>query len=404
VAGQYAVEVQKLAASQALASAAFPPATQAFTTGHLVLQKGAWSGNSFTAAAGSPPVTITIDATNNTLAGIRDAINAANAGVSAALVNDGTGTRLTLLSKDTGAANAFRITTTDSNGADTTGNAPVAGGGVPGLWQLAYDPSAAGGPVTNLTQTRAAQDAVVVVNGLTITSAANQITGAIDGVTLNLKKDAVGVINTLTLARDTGSVRAAIDAFVKAYNDFNATARQLTSYDPNTKSAGPLNGDSTVRGARSLLAAALSTALGPTSAGGLQTLSDIGISVQKDGSLQVDSAKFQAAASDLSKLALFFTAKGSGASPDGLGARLKSLTDALVGTDGLIPAHTQGLQTQINALKKQEDAWQVRLTATQKRLIAQYSALDAQLQQMQNLSNSLTNSLAQLATTAPTGK
>ena len=360
-------------------------------------------GRHVTSAAAAQPVTITIDSSNNTLAGIRDAINAADAGVSATLVNDGGGTRLTLLSKDTGAANAFRITTTDDADADTTANAP-AGGDTPGLWQLAYDPGATGGPVTNLTQTRAAQDAAVVVNGRAITSTSNQITGAIDGVTLNLQKEAPGVTNTLTLARNTASVRAAVDAFVKAYNDFNSTVRRLAGFDPNTRTAGPLNGDSTVRGVQSLLRNALGTVLAPTTAGGLQRLGDLGISVQKDGSLQVDDAKFQAAASDLSRLSRFLAAKGDGIAPDGFAVRMKSLIDSVVGTDGLIPSRTQGLQSQVNALKKQEDAWQVRLAAKQKRLIAQYSALDAQLQQMQSVSNSLTNALAQLASTTATGK
>ena len=375
-AGRYTVEVGNLAQAQSLASARFAASSTVVGTGTLTIQKGT-----------ATPVNIVINAGSNTLAGVRDAINAANAGLSAALVSDGVGTVLTLTAKDTGAANAFKVTVTDDDGNPTD---------AAGLSQLVYNPTALPAPVTNLTQKVAAEDAALKVNGLDITAASNTVTGAIDGVTLTLKKEAVGVNNEVVVSLNTGGMRIALDAFVKAYNDLDKTVREVTAYEPTTRKAGALNGDF---GVRSLQAQARALASGAMNAAGgdYTRLSDVGIEMQKDGSLSLNNTKLDAALADPAKLArLFTTPNAASENARGFGMRFEALAAQLVGTDGLLPARTKGLQSQIDALSKQEVRINARLAQTEARLRKQYAALDVQLQQMQGTSDSLANALRQL--------
>src|SRR5262245_45013802 len=170
-AGTYNIEVQQLAQAQKLKS----PVLASLGTGTVTIEFGSYSAGAFTANADKDAKTITV--TQSSLAGVRDAINAADAGVRANIVNDGTGERLVIASNDSGTANALRITVDDADGNDTD---------AAGLSQLAFDASAGG--VQNLSETVAALDARVVIDGITVTSASNQVSGAIEGLTLNLKK------------------------------------------------------------------------------------------------------------------------------------------------------------------------------------------------------------------------
>ena len=116
-------------------------------------------------------------AAGSTLAQVRDAINAAGAGVTASLVADGSGQRLMLRSTDSGAAQAFSVAVDDADGASQDAI---------GLSALAFDPAAAAGSGRNLSLTQSAQDALVTVNGLQVSSPSNRLTGVIENVTLEL--------------------------------------------------------------------------------------------------------------------------------------------------------------------------------------------------------------------------
>jgi len=125
-----------------------------------------------------------------------------------------------------------------------------------------------------------------------VNSTNNTVSSAIDGITLNLAKESVpGVATTLTVSRDTSSLTAGVSALVKAYNDVNTTATNLGSYNATSKQAGVLNGDNTLRSAQNILRAAITNVPSELSAAALQHLSDIGVSLQKDGTLTVDSTK-----------------------------------------------------------------------------------------------------------------
>ena len=289
-AGTHAIEVQTLAQVQKLASAAHAATNTAIGTGKLTISFGTYAADTFTANADKASTEITIGAGENSLAGIRDAINAADAGVSAAIINDGTGYRLTVSSNDSGTENAIRIAVTDDDAAHTD-NA--------GLSQVAFDARTISG-VTNLTQTVAAKDAVVVIDGITVTKPSNTISDALEGVTLSLLKENPGSTTTLSIAQDIAGVQASIQSFVKAYNDLNTTIVNLTKYDAETKKASLLTGESTVRTLQSQLRGLFNTPLS-IAAGGLTSLADVGIAFQTDGTLKLDSTKLTAALNDPSK-------------------------------------------------------------------------------------------------------
>ncbi|HEY1151750.1 MAG TPA: flagellar filament capping protein FliD [Pseudoduganella sp.] len=252
------------------------PALAGFTAG----SGGSFMGAGFSQDASQPSASVLIDSSNNTLEGIRDAINKANIGVQASIINDGSSTpyRLVLTSTKTGANASMKITM-NGDGSNPPDSA------LSNL--LSYDPAG----TQSLQQTSAAQDTKVSVNGITVTSASNAISEAIQGVTLNVTK--VGS-STLNVSKDTGSIKSNLTAFVKAYNDLNGALKQLTAYDPETKKAGILQGDATAQSIQSQLRRMLGSEITGL-AGSLRNLGQVGITFDKDGSLALDNSKLQKA-------------------------------------------------------------------------------------------------------------
>ncbi len=306
--GSYTVVNTLLAQAQTLAATGQASATAAIgasVTTTLTFQFGAitggtltagkYTGATFTQDATQATGTVTLNSTNNSLQGIRDAINAANIGVSAAIVNDGSGAtpyRLVLTSGSTGATESMKIT--------VAGDATIAG-------LLAHNPAADPATSQKLTQSNAAQDASFAVNGIAMTSASNTVTGAIPGVTLNLAKAGT---TTLAVARDTAAVQSAVQAFVKAYNDVNTLATNLSAYNAATKKGAVLQGDSTLRTVQSQVRSTLTSKLTGLS-GSVTLLSQIGVSLQKDGTMALDTAKLTTAmANNFNDIAGLFAAVG----------------------------------------------------------------------------------------------
>lgn len=386
-AGRYTLKVTQLATSQALASGQFNASSEVLGNGTLTLQ------------VGSSTKVITLDATNNTLAGVRDAINAAKAGVSASIVSDGSSFRLTLVASDTGAANTIKLTAIEEG----TIAGDAANGDGTGLSRLAFDgaialtPPATTAAGRNLVQTRAASDAAFEINGLALASASNKVTGAIDGVSLDLKKASDTALTEIAVDRDTAGMRTAVDNFIKAYNDLDRTIRDLTSFDATTRRGAALNGDASVRTLQNQMRGLVRSSMTAANTGDFTRLSEVGIEVGRDGALSLNAARFEAALTDTDKLArLFRTASDSQDDARGFGVRFENLAKAIAGTDGLLPARTRGLQAQIDSINKQEDQFNQRLIQVEARLRKQYTALDSQLARMQGTSNSLANALSQL--------
>lgn len=299
-AGSHSVEVQTLARAQKLKSEAFLTTGTTIGSGTLTISFGTYSGDTFALNADKATRTISIGAGQSSLAGIRDAINAASTGVTAGIVNDGTGFRLTISSNDSGTANAVRIAVADDDATNTDDA---------GLSKLVFDGRSLSG-VQNLTETVGALDAVVVIDGITVTKPSNKISDAMEGVTLNLLKENTPATTTLSISRDTAGVQSAVQSFVKAYNDLNKTIADLTKYDAANKKASTLTGDATVRSVQTQLRAMFNTTLA-TAGGGLSSLPEVGITFQKDGTLKVDTGKLSAVLSDTTKdVSTLFAAVG----------------------------------------------------------------------------------------------
>lgn len=288
VPGSYSLEITQLAQAQKLVTAGQASASSAIGSGTITFELGTISGGTFDAATGkytdatfaadgAGSKTVTIGAANNTLSGIRDAINAAKIGVTASIVNDGSGTpyRLALSVADTGAAKSLRVS--------VAGDAALDG-------LVAHDPAG----TQNLTETVSARNAEFRVDGVAISKAKNTVTDVIEGLTLNLLKANPGAPTSITVNRDSGAIKSSVDTLAKAYNDLNATIRNIASFDPATGRGSVLQGDITVITLQSRVRAALSSALQGIS-GSYNNLSQIGLAFQKDGTLSVDAAKFDAA-------------------------------------------------------------------------------------------------------------
>jgi len=365
VSGTYSLEVTSLAKTQRLTSGANPSVGSGDRTMTIEIGSvagGVGSGGAFTAASS---VAISLDSSVTTLAGVRDAINAANAGVTASVITSGTDSYLTLTSNQSGTASVMRV----------SGD----------IAALNYDPST--NSATGLVQKVGdeAADAALKINGIAITGSGNTISGAVEGLTITLK--ATGT-TSVTVARDTSSLSAGVNAFVKAFNDFNKTAGDLGRYDAATKQGGPLIGDSTLRSSQSAFRNLLRNVPSELSGATLQRLSDIGVALQKDGTLVVDSAKLNSAISgNFAGVANLVSAYGSA---------FKTAADGMVGTDGLITARTEGLNASIKSLGKQSEAVQQRLVQIEARYRKQFTALDTLIGNMTKTSNFLTQQLANL--------
>lgn len=299
IAGNFSVEVQTLAQAQKLKSENFASPNASIGSGALTIQFGSYSDGIFTLNPDKAAQSITISPDQASLTGVRDAINDADAGVSASIINDGSGDRLVIASKDTGLSNALKITVTDDD-INNTDNA--------GLSQLAFDASTGG--VANLTETVAAENATLVIDGIPISKASNKISDAIEGVTLELLKADLGNTKTLSIARDTASIQEAIESFVTSFNDLNETIINLSKFDAANNQASVLTGDATLRSIQNQLRGAFNTFLS-TAGGGLSTLSDIGVTFQEDGTLELDTEKLNSVLNDATKdISTLFAAVG----------------------------------------------------------------------------------------------
>lgn len=375
-AGVYSIATVSPAAAQTVATAKgdFASSTALVGEGTLTIQRGSWVPDlsAFTAKVDAPPVAITV-AASDTLAQLRDKINAVGAGVTAAIVVDTTGARLSLRSTATGADNGFRITTVDADGQNTD---------AAGLSRLAFDPP---GGTTRTTRPVAAADAVASVNGIEVRSATDTFDGAIEGVSFTLKKAPASEI-ALTVGANTDSVRALVSRFVAAYNALAKFLSAQTGYDAETKQAGLFQGDSGVVGIynqmRSLVGA------GSLASPSLRNLSSLGIELQKDGTLQISPGRLESALKNLPELASSLSRDVFGQPMlSGSMVRFKNWADGMLGTSGALPGKTKSLKARLDDNQRQQQRLEDRISMVEKRLRAQYTALDTTVAQANSLSS-----------------
>ena len=386
-AASFGVEVSQLAKAQSVASAAVPVAT-AMGTGTLTLQLGTWNFGSIPPTfplvpAGS--VSVVVAAGQDSITTIAQKINDANAGVSATVLRDASGERLLVRSRETGEVSGFRIQVTGDSDGNDSDNA--------GLSRLSFDLGAASAPVSPSTIPKASygmaandyqagQNAQAKINGVAVSSASNSLSNAVPGLKLQFSEVTTAPVD-VTLVTDLPTIRKNIDDFVAAYNALNTTLGDATKYDAATKTAGVLQGDSTAVGLQNVLR----NLLGSASTGSkFSVLSDVGLSLQLGGALAVNGSKRDAALQDLDNFKKLFTTNNGNALTNGFGLKVKDFARGLLATGGLVTNKSVALEASVDRNAREQGKVNARVVLLEKRLRAQYSALDARMGSLTALS------------------
>ena len=321
-AGQYAIQVSALASVQSNVSSTYASADSLVGEGTLHIQLGTWSGTAFNPKTGAAVLDISSGPPAQSLAQLRDTINASGAGVVASVVTDASGARLVFRSSASGASNGFRITTSDTDGNNSDGL---------GLSALAFDPSAG---ILSMARALSAANASATINGVPITSESNTLTNIVDGLNLTLNKITTVPVQ-VTAAADTSGIRKTIDSFVSAYNALNTLLAEQTKYDAGNSRRDNLQGD----GAALAVRAQFRSLTGATSGASttFTRLSDIGMDVQSDGSLKLNEAKVTSGIGNLAEIKkLFATSDIVTPGNNGLATRIRISADQVLGSDGSI--------------------------------------------------------------------
>ncbi len=367
--GEYAIKVKSLAAAQTL---------QSGNVGSRTASNGADGSFEIELTSGDKH---TVELKGDTsLNGIAQAINSDDkAGVRATIITNEDGSYLMLSAKDTGVqASVKSITVT---GDDKLKNI------------LSYNAGAA----TEMTQQTAAADSEIEINGITVKSGSNNISTAIDGITLNLTAltgtDAVtgnDKVVTLKLQSDTSVASKAVQDFVNAYNSLQSTITKLTAFDVAAATNQALTGDSTTRGIQSSMSSALQVV---TSEGSVRSLADLGITLDpKTGQLKLDQKELDKALTanpaDVKRIMM---------STDGLAAKFDAAAKAALGSNGSIKLSQDGLNESIKDVKDQLARAKASSTASMDAMRAQFIALDKFVSQQTVTANYLTQQFAALS-------
>ncbi|HKQ16320.1 MAG TPA: flagellar filament capping protein FliD [Steroidobacteraceae bacterium] len=367
VAGHYNVEVVQLAKAHQLASQPFLGGSTA-TVGY----------GSLAISVGDKTFNVDIKQDAATLDDIRNAINAAsdNTGVQATLLNTADGSRLILTANATGESSVIKV---------------VASGGDGNLNKLNYDPlSPPVPPAPGLTELEPAQNAKIRVATFDIESDTNVFENAIDGVTITAVAESEGEEVGLDVAFDKGTVQTRIQKFVTEYNSMQAVLAKLGSYDAETKTGGPLLGDSLLRAIETETRRALSNPVSGTSST-YTTLASLGITTNATGALSLDPAKLtKALDADPEGVAELFGGE------NGVAARLFSQLDSRLATAGDIETRNTSLKKELKGIDSDKEALNLRMAQVETRLRKQFTALDSLLSQMQSTSSYLTQQLANI--------
>ncbi|WP_454885212.1 flagellar filament capping protein FliD [Sphingomonas oryzagri] len=322
------VTVNALAQAQSLKSSTYASG-QTFDTGTLTLTTGSGS-----------PITINVDSSNNTLAGIAQAINGKNAGVTANVVTGSDGSQTLVLKGKTGAANSFTIASSDTSGQSGTS-----------LSSLAYDGTSSSG----LTQTLAAQDASITVDGVTVSRSSNTFSDVIPGVSMTLVQ--TGTVN-LSSTRPNDAITGAVTDFVSAYNTLLGDINTATAAATSSASAGPLRGNSALRQLKNQLAQLTTTAL--NASGTVRTLSQLGVKTGQDGTLSLDTSTLSTILTSYPDdvESMFVTSQSSSSSKVLITSTSGAAASGVYQVSGLAPATNGGNASgTINGIPMSASSW-----------------------------------------------
>lgn len=363
----FTMQVSQLARAQSTVSPAV--ATGAgMGSGSLTVELGQWAGTSFTPGSAAA-VSITIDPGADTLSEIATKINQAGAGVSATVLRDASGERLLMRSSSTGEANGFRVSVADADGNDSDGS---------GLSRLGFDAANASGQ----TLSQSAQNALATVNNVAITSASNNLTGTLPGMTIQLLEETTAPVE-IDVSSDLEAFKTNVQAFVDSYNTLSSTLSNATRYDAATQTAGPLQGDSTAVGLQNALRGMMRSV---TSTTPFSRLVDVGIEAKTGGKLEINASKFDESLVNLDGLKALFTTATGEAATEGFGLKIKRFADGLLAADGLVSNKTAGIQRSIDRNGREQERVNDRATRVESRLLQQYNAMDASVGRLNGLS------------------
>ena len=364
-AGVYSMEVQQLAEAHKLISNGYSGYDAVVGSGTLNFSVGE---NDFS---------VTLDGTNNTLEGVRDAINQSkdNSSVNASIINvddglGGTVSKLVLTSEETGTANSINIT--------ASGDA--------GLSALTYAADGGGG----MNQQHEARDAIILVDGQQATRSTNSITDVIQGVTLDLKTAEVGAEFNLDISLDEENIKEVTDSFVSAYNGLMSIAKELGRFDPEGEESGALIGNSTLRSVQSNIRQAVGDVV-DSSNSDFNSLAMIGITIDRTGIMSLNNSEFSTALSEnRNAVSDVFS------SENGVAKRLDTRLDQYLQSGGTFDLQTKSLNRQLSEYSENRDTVQMRLDNMERVLKKQFIAMDVAVGQFQSMSSALAAQLANL--------
>ncbi len=349
----YQLRVTELASAQSLATELFADADAPLASGVLGV------------SVGDQSVEIDLSGGDVSLRDVRDAINTSGAHVQAAVVRDGEGYRLLLTSTRSGEAGEMTLS---------------AAGGLDARLESAQ-----------MTQTAAANDASFSINGLTLSSASNNIEDVIPGVSFRLTAVSPDAGSTrIDIEPDGDAVRGRVETMIKAYNALIDETRKLGRFNAETQEAGPLLGNSVLRSVQSRLGSALSGAVSTDLADNpFGSLFDLGVRTDATGKARLDTAAFTEAMAG--------NEQGVEAVLSAFGESLSTAMRAFSGSDGIINGRTSALNATVRRVGQQRESLDRRMEQVETRLRAQFTALDALVTQTQNTSAYLTQQLAGLS-------
>ena len=423
--GRHTVNITNLATSASWYSSVVASSSASLGSSVLTITNASGSQTSFGLGTSG----------SSSLTSVAASINAAKLGITASVVQDASGSRLALVGASTGANANFTVTDGSSTsqiwssvslpGASTTLSASnlqvgdgsssatinVAAGstladvanqinaqGLNVTASVVSDDSGAhlsvssnsGGNVTVssdpalvLTQPTQAADASLTVDGIPVSSASNTVTGVLSGITLNLTGNTAGNQVTLNVGADTTQINSVVSQFVTDYNSALSLVSSQFTYSSTTGSQGVLGSDASMRTLQSMLLgiSTYSTAAGGTSPSTITTLSALGVTMNDDGSLSLDTGTLdQAVQQDPSSVQTFFQGNAQNGFACAIQTSLKTFTNSAVGT---LAVGIHSLTQQYNDLQSDVDNFESGYIASQKTLLtSMYSKAETALQSL----------------------
>lgn len=375
------VEITALAQRQSISTKAFASSSSTVGSGVLTLQRGTWSADfvAFTARTDAAPVQISIGEDRKTLADVRDAINAASAGVTASILTDANGARLVIRSEDTGAENGFSIAT----------SAPTEEFDALGFTEQ-RDEASTSGARGNIR----ASNLQGRLDDAPVESTTNTLSNVLPGITIKASKETPSP-RRVVIDPDLADMRTKVEAFVTAFNDLMSYVKRETSYNETTKTAATLQGDRVALLVQSQFreAARVTTQASDV----FSRLSDVGIALQVDGMLRLEGSKLDKALENHhEEVASLFSRDATGTESDGLALRLAEMVEQITSSEGAIDRKQATLRDRLSRNKDEQARMEARIADVETRLRAQYQALDGKMSKLNGMGSYIAQQFGRL--------